>query len=94
MRLSKTFEEEEILSMAMKKYGLDSQIGMVMEECGELLTALNQYKRGRIDKKRVAEEIADVIILMSQMSMVFGERDVKKNIDEKMWNFKQTLSEF
>ena len=49
---------EETLALAVKKHGALQQIGMLYEEMGELMTAINQWTRGRVQIERVAEEMA------------------------------------
>lgn len=68
-------EEIEICHEAWKFYGEDDQLDMLVEECAELIQAVNKYKRSR-GKDRVAienalyhlaEEAADVNILLEQV---------------------------
>lgn len=61
---------EETLALAVKKHGALPQIGMLYEEMGELMTAINQWTRGRVQIERVAEEMADVCIMLQQLSHV------------------------
>jgi len=65
-------KDTEVLNQAIEAFGNDSQIGMCIEECGELIAALNRYNRGRIRIKDVAGELADVCIMIEQMKLVFG----------------------
>lgn len=57
----------DILKNAIKKWGIDSQLDMLIEECAELIVALQHFKRRRINWEDVAEEIADVKIMCAQM---------------------------
>ena len=52
-------ERFELYKKAIEKWGELPQINMVYEECGELLTALAQYLRGRVSNPEVVTEIAD-----------------------------------
>ena len=61
---------EETLALAVKKHGALPQIGMLYEEMGELMTVINQWTRGRVQIERVAEEMADVCIMLQQLSYV------------------------
>jgi len=57
-------------------WGIDLQMDMLQEECGELVAVVNQYKRGRVSVYQLAEEMADVSIMLDQISMsVPGLRD-------------------
>ena len=38
----------EIYANAIMEFGVDAQIDMLHEEVGELLSAINKYKRGRV----------------------------------------------
>lgn len=53
----------------LQHYGLSAQIDQTQEECAELIVALNKWKRskGKIDLKAVAEELADVSIMVEQI---------------------------
>lgn len=84
MNLLKSENEKQLFEKALRLWGLSAQKGMVMEECGELLTALNRFNRNRATDNDVIDELADVIILIGQMSVVFGEEKLQFAIDQKM----------
>ena len=58
---------------AVDLWGADSQIGMLFEEMGELISAINRDKRERVDKASVEEEIADVAIMLEQMNHIYNQ---------------------
>lgn len=60
-----------ILRSALSRFGEEAQRTMLVEEVGELLTAIAQNKRGRVPESAVAEEIADVQIMLWQMEMIY-----------------------
>lgn len=93
MKLFINESEDNTLKTAMEKFTRESQYGMVNEECGELLAALNQFKRGRIPAIHVAEEIADVILMMAQLSKIIGEQEVQNWLDMKVARFVQRVKE-
>lgn len=67
-------ERFQIYEAALDKWGLDLQINMVSEECAELIIALNKWRRGKpgtVDLRTIAEEIADVRIMLEQMELAF-----------------------
>lgn len=64
--------DNEILTGALKKYGANAQIVMVFEEMAELQKELCKYLRGRQNEAEIAEEIADVRIMLDQMELLFG----------------------
>lgn len=83
--------ENHLFDKALAKWGLDFQMGCATEEMGELITAINQYKRGRLTEEQVIEEIADVIIMMGQLRYYFGEDLVDDMIIHKMGKLKKYL---
>ena len=90
--------DDLILSLAIEKWGEDSQIGMAIEECAECIVALRKLSRvgGRdIDSTKVHEavidEIADVTIMMRQLAMIFGFASVENRIKYKIERLKVRL---
>ncbi len=57
----------ELFAEVVRLRGHDFQARMVTEECGELLAALSQYLRGRVHAMALAEEAADVQIMLEQI---------------------------
>lgn len=85
----------EVCKKAIEVFGINSQIWMAIEECSELQDALAKFKRGRAKPEDVITEIADVQIMMEQLAIFFGEKEVnderirklerlQKRIDKKM----------
>lgn len=56
---------------AQKQWAEEDQINMVIEECGELIVAIQHLKRGRVGIEAVIEEITDVGIMLDQMETIF-----------------------
>ena len=50
------------------KYGIDHQQNMLMEECAELIFTMNKFKRDRAVALHLAEEMADVLIMIDQIA--------------------------
>lgn len=67
----KELNKDEIYREAIETWGADMQIDMFIEEASELIQALIKYKRGKGDLNNIAEEIADVSIMLEQMAMMF-----------------------
>jgi NTP pyrophosphatase (non-canonical NTP hydrolase) len=59
-----------VFKRAVLVWGKDAQLSMLQEECGELVAAINQFRRNRISTAELAEEVADVKILIQQMDEV------------------------
>ena len=65
---------DEICRAALEAFGAEAQITMVFEEMAELQDVLCKFLRGRVDedtRTHIAEEIADVEIMLCQMKMLF-----------------------
>lgn len=65
--------ENEILTAAIKTFGDKSQEGVAIEECSELIQAISHKHRGR--EHNIAEEIADVEIMLEQLKMINNCRE-------------------
>lgn len=69
-----------ILKATIHKYGAENQENMCIEECADLIHAINKKHRGK--PHNIAEEIADVEIVLEQVKLInecFGEVDeIKK----------------
>lgn len=71
--------ERLIFETAIKKYGDFAQMFMSIEEMGELIQALSKNFRGIENVNNIAEEIADVEIMIDQLKIIFG---VEKEVEE------------
>ena len=83
---------KKALQIAVLVYGRDKQIEMAVEEMGELLVAISQYRRGRVAIEAVQEEIADVKIVIGQLSLIFGEDEVNNFESEKLSRLKERVA--
>lgn len=64
--------EKAIYSAAIETWGKEAQVVMVMEEMSELQKELCKNLRGRENIEAIAEEIADVKIMLGQMERLFS----------------------
>lgn len=76
--------KQELYNNAIQRWGIEAQVDMFHEEVGELLSALNKYKRGRVGKDAVVTEIADVQIMAEQLAVWFGEDEVRREKEYKL----------
>lgn len=67
--INKTLENEILLS-ALTKWGAEAQTVMVFEEMAELQKELCKNLRGQDNRGYIAEEIADVRIMLDQMEIL------------------------
>ncbi|WP_410495165.1 hypothetical protein QTL86_13665 [Cellulosilyticum sp. ST5] len=62
----------EILKQAIAKYGPDMQKTIAIEEMAELTKELCKNKRGQDNWDHIAEEIADVEIMLEQLKLIYN----------------------
>lgn len=85
-------EHDAVLWRAIVTYGGHSQTLMVMEEMAELQKELCKRERGADNISAIAEEIADVQIMIAQMIMLYGCADaVEKIKHEKIDRLRRRL---
>ncbi len=86
------FSYEMILQKAIDTYGADAQEWMVIEEMSELAKEICKNKRGKDNRNEIAEEIADVKIMLAQLEMIFGiQSEVGKHYEAKIDRLNQRL---
>ena len=87
--------ERRTFCAALYHYGGQAQITMVFEEMAELQDVLCKFLRGRVDGDtcaNIAEEIADVEIMLEQMKMLFCcAEDVRSVRRRKVERLKERL---
>jgi len=81
----------ELYQKALSKWGEESQLNMVYEEVGELLTAMSRFKRGRTSHYDVMTELADVSIMVEQIATLMNYEDFEKEKDYKLTRLKERL---
>jgi NTP pyrophosphatase (non-canonical NTP hydrolase) len=84
--------QKSILVRAINHFGVDHQIDKAIEECGELVTALARRRLERSHREDIAEEIADVIIMMGQLRIIFGGEFVDGIIDQKLQRLEKKMN--
>ena len=79
-------KQVDILNSAIKTFGTEKQLEMVVEECAELILAIQKYKRSPSEstlETMLLQETADVEIMIKQIRLIFG-RNIFKRIDYQM----------
>ena len=90
-----TREEQKLIEKdAVETYGMDSQMRMLQEECGELIVAVGHYLRGREGSiANLCEELADVKIMVEQMEIALDNPAIEDLYDYKLGRLKKRLEE-
>jgi NTP pyrophosphatase (non-canonical NTP hydrolase) len=80
--------EKKCLEIA-RFYGFDAQTNQLIEECAELIQAINKYKRqflrgqpvresgGKTPRDMIVEEIADVEVMLCQIKYLLHITDLE-----------------
>ena len=66
----------KVLESSTKTFGVDKQLEMVVEECAELILAIQKYKRNPTEHvlyTMILQETADVEIMINQIRLIFGK---------------------
>ena len=65
--------KKELYKLAIDTWGSEAQINQGIEEMAELIQAINKFRRKLCTETitHVAEEIADVEIMLEQYKMIF-----------------------
>lgn len=92
-QLEQMKHEHDLFKKAMIKWGKASQMAMLAEECSELSHATLKMIRGR--DVNIAEEIADVLIIVEQFYAMFDglELKVEKEYKNKIERLEKRLAQ-
>lgn len=76
----RTENDKAVLELALSTYGPRLQTLVAIEEMAELQKELVKHERGADNVPRIAEEIADVQIMLDQMTILFDCADAVQNL--------------
>ncbi len=80
--------KDNLFKEAIKKYGYAAQLGVLQEECAELIVAASHIRRNREGAiKEFIEELVDVHIMMRQMEEYLDEKGYSEEF-AAIWNNK------
>ena len=68
-------DRKKVYQAALRKWGADLQTMMAVEEMSELTKEICKIKRGKMDLDALADEIADVTIMLEQLREIYGLND-------------------
>lgn len=88
-----TYEERKATyNAALRKWGVDAQVMMVIEEMSELTKEICKIGRGKHDWEALADEIADVTIMLEQLRLIYGLNEkVCEHMDMKIQRLQERL---
>lgn len=78
---------------ALWRFGVARQKVKTMEECAELVVQLakSSNSTGLENPEAIIDELADVTIMIRQLTLVYGEKDVQERIDFKVDRLRKLL---
>ena len=83
---------EAVYEKAFKQYGKDMQLIIAIEELSELQKEITKYLRDNGDHEHLAEEIADVRIMVEQLEFFLGCRpNVAKYMRKKIRRLEERM---
>jgi NTP pyrophosphatase (non-canonical NTP hydrolase) len=82
----------DLYRASLDKWGETAQYDQAVEECAELIASLKHLKRGRADEDAVAEELADVYLMVGQLVYLLGEERVAEAIARKVRRLHEHLA--
>lgn len=75
---------EPVLKEALDLFGYDIQKDIAIEEMAELTKELIKEKRHDNNFEKVIDEVADVYIMICQLIITYGEKQVENRVISKM----------
>jgi NTP pyrophosphatase (non-canonical NTP hydrolase) len=97
MKVEFTDNQIKIMQKALDQWGLNAQVGQTVEECAELIVALQKHinRTPRSDTiDNILDEIADVEMMLAQMRLALNIDDdtLRECIENKFEKLCQYLS--
>lgn len=83
----------EIYKKTLKKWGKEAQYDQMIEECAELIATLRHFARDKVDKDAVVNELADVFLMVGQLTYMFGEDRLTAAVEKKIVKLQLLLDE-
>ena len=82
---------KQLYQATLDKWGEDAQYDQAVEECAELIVALKHFRRGKVDQQAVIDELADVTLMLGQLTWMFGTGRVEESVQKKLEKLNRLL---
>lgn len=82
---------EQLYRATLDKWGKEAQYDQMVEECAELITALKHFHRGKVGQQAVIDELADVTLMLGQLTWMFGTERVEASVQKKLEKLNKLL---
>ena len=83
---------DNVCEQAVVKYGSRAQVDMAVEEMAELTNALMKDRRNRATAEDIITEVADVLIMMNQLSFMMGRDKVAAEMERKIVRLSERMN--
>jgi len=85
--------DPKLYQATLDKWGDEAQYDQAIEECAELIAALKHFKRRKVDEAVIIAELADVTLMIGQLTWMFGVEKIDQAISEKLLKLKKLLED-
>ena len=82
----------ELYAKTINKWGEQAQYAQAVEECAELIATLQHFARGKVERDKVIDELADVYLMVGQLIYMFGEEDFTAAVEKKIFKLHELLN--
>lgn len=95
MESTELFDEEDrrTFDRAVETWGIDAQAQMAEEEAAEFIVASKHWKRGKASPMDVVDELADLRIMVEQLTEFIGREIVEEHVQVKMNRLRERLDD-
>ena len=86
-------DDINVMKTAIDTYGPRLQTVVAIEELSELQKELTKFLRGGGNKKHLTEEMADVLIMVTQLQLIYhvGDEDIREVMDYKLKRLEERI---
>lgn len=74
----------EVYQETINKWGEEAQYDQMVEECAELIIAIKHFKRGKTNQQTVIDELADITLMLGQLTWMFGADNIDTAVQNKL----------
>ncbi|PNU20868.1 antitoxin [Geothermobacter hydrogeniphilus] len=90
--LVKETDLTEIYRATLAKWGEEAQYDQMVEECAELIAGLKHFKRDKVGTEAIINELADVTLMVGQLTWMFGPDRVEAAMEAKLKKLRALLA--
>ncbi len=81
----------QVYRETINKWGEEAQYDQMIEECAELIVAIKHFKRGKTNQQTVIDELADITLMLGQLTWMFGAENIDTAVQNKLNKLQKLL---